>query len=133
MKTVAHFFDAAEAHLALHYLRSHDLDVSLADEHTYRATASAYVGNGGIRLLVADADAYQAKTLLDATRRRSRFPTCPECDSKQVKRLYAGGPLARAWAALTESFSYPSTKGSFECRSCGATWKETDDEPSDDV
>lgn len=133
MKEIARFHDQAEAHLALNWLLSEGLHVSLADYHTFAGGAPAYVGNGGIRLMASQKDAYQAKTMLDQRRRRSKFPTCPECGSRNAKRIRDGGPLRSALADLAAIFEEPSRYGAFRCRDCGSNWETIKDEPSDEL
>ncbi|MEM9837607.1 MAG: DUF2007 domain-containing protein [Pseudomonadota bacterium] len=130
MKEIARFHDQAEAHLALHWLRSEGLNVSLAD---YQSSAYVFGGNGGIRLLASSRDAYQAKTLLAQRKPRSKFPTCPNCGSRKARRIRDTTPLLAALADFVAIFQEPSRYGSFECKSCGQTWETIKDEPSDDV
>ncbi len=124
---VASYPDATLAHLALQALAADGIRGRLADEHT--ATIDPLLGGaiGGVKLLVLEAEAERARSLLEAPEAEGDDADadelcCPACDSPYVRRGH--GASARRWALLGLGLPLLFREPRWVCARCESDFDE---------
>jgi len=126
--TLRQFRDLPDALLAKSVLDSAGIDSFLQDENTIRLDWLWSNALGGIKLLVREADAADAASLLeqkpgDAFETSSgeyKQPRCPVCGSTDVSFGVKGRSLSYATVAV--GVPLPVSRRGWRCTSCGHEW-----------
>jgi len=133
MKEIARVFDVGEAIVVANYLRAQGFEVMLPEEYHLGVAPHLSFGFGGYRILVGEEDADDALAALDEKRPKPKHQCCRKCGSEDIRR-------AKQWwlpvlLFVLAEWAVPFARGRRDlvCRACGYTWKDNDNEPSDDV
>ena len=121
--TVARFDTAPRAHVALALLESEGITAALFDEHFVQMDPLLSRAAGGIKLVVAGADAIAARTVLEEARDpAATAETCPACGSLDVTEHK--GAVRAAWLSLLLlGIPIGRTRSRFACDACRHSWK----------
>jgi hypothetical protein len=137
--TVASFWDAWEANLALGKLRAEGIEATLADQNIVSAGGGLYANlAGGIKLQVAVGDAERARAVLP--QRGAPVPVkCPKCGFPQTRPV-TQHVAVRVLFVLMFGLPYVLFGKKWACAACGHSWRrsiydesEEDDEPREDA
>lgn len=140
MQRVYWTVDLLEAHLVAGFLRARGIDATVFDADFVRQDWLAALAYGGYRVVTDDADAVEARRLIDHRRANdfaleeaeSDAPACPRCGSHDVVEDAAWRRIA---SAILFVFLLPvvSFKWRCRCRVCGNTWKALPGKPYRDL
>jgi predicted RNA-binding Zn-ribbon protein involved in translation (DUF1610 family) len=117
------FANYIDAHIVLGQLEAAGIDCWLKDENTVTINPIWTNAVGGIKLMVAENQAEQARELLQGieAERKSHF-LCPQCGSNNVE-LVSTPRKASNWFSALVSFSFASYAIApdkvYHCFSCG--------------
>lgn len=131
--TIRQFRDLPEALLAKGSLESAGIECFLADENLVRL--DWFISNliGGIKLKVRDADAQNARKILDEPILEGLYvqgvglyeqPRCPKCQSLDVNFQELDRPIAYMTAFLRVPM--PVQRPAWRCHSCDAEWEDAE-------
>lgn len=116
------FDDAMRAHVARLALEGAGIDAHVIDEQIVTANPLWGPAVGGVRLVVAAADA----AALDVLGRRAEVsdaPACPSCGGAAVRRA-RGGRRRTFLSLLLLGLPLSRATDAFTCDDCGHTWRQ---------
>jgi hypothetical protein len=117
-------FDAVEAEVARTALESAGIHAFIFDGYLAQNAWYLSVAIGGMRLMVPEEQAADARALLSMSTPEQAAPdpidTCPACGGAEVARLYSWWSLVPTiWAGLPFLFARLRRR----CRICGHRWR----------
>ena len=122
---LARYLDAGEAQAARTALESAGIRVFLFDSGIAQTAWHLTTALGGVRLMVAEAQAAEARGLLglaaaEAAAAAEPIDTCPACGSADVARLYSW------WSLLPSALGgvpFLFARARRRCRDCDHRWR----------
>ena len=130
---VQSFTNYIDANIVLGKLQSEGINCWLKDENLVTTIPLWATATGGIKLMVANNQLEEAKSLLAdfETERRKHF-SCPKCGSNEIE--FVSSPREPAnWLSVALGFlflNYAMPVKTWHCFKCGAEFKEPVENPN---
>lgn len=119
---VGTYTDVMVAHLARARLEAEGIRAFLLDEHLLTMDPLIAGAIGGVKLVVAAADAEAAHEVLTRPPEASDEPACPACGSTRVQ-LHHAGRRSAFWTVLLLGIPIGRARAKGRCVDCRHTWR----------
>jgi hypothetical protein len=119
---VGTYSDVMAAHVARARLEAEGIRTFLLDEHLLTIDPLIAGAIGGVKLVVAAADADLARELLARPPAACDEPACPACGSQRIQMHHAGRRSA-FWTILLLGVPIGRARAKARCEDCQHTWR----------
>jgi hypothetical protein len=120
---VGTFTDSMAAHLARAALEADGIQARLLDEHLLTVDPLIAGAIGGVKIVVAPADAKAAREVLTRPAEGHDATDCPKCGSTRIRMQHAG--RRSAWLTiLLLGIPIGRARSKARCEDCQHTWRE---------
>jgi hypothetical protein len=119
---VGTYSDVMAAHVARARLDAEGIRTFLLDEHLLTVNPLLAGAIGGVKLVVAAADADTAREVLARPAAASDAPACPACGSQRI-RMHDAGRRSAFWTILLLGVPIGRARAKARCEDCRQTWR----------